>query len=107
MDLKIFYRKVREVEASIEEAYPIIVSNDTPDGGRAGVRCEVPRTVAARMIVEGRARLATAEEAAEFREQIAEAKRLAEQQAAASRVQLTVVSDAELRALKSALRSAK
>jgi|YNPBryBLVA2012_1023415.scaffolds.fasta_scaffold00247_23 hypothetical protein len=107
MDLKVFYRKVRETEAGIAEAYPVVVSEETPDGGRAGVRSEVSREVAARMIVEGRARLATAEEAAEFREQALEAKRQAEAQAAASRVQLTVVSEAELRALKNALRPAK
>lgn len=107
MDLRAFYRRLREVEATIAEEYPIVVSRETPDGGRGGVRSEVRREVAARLIVEGRARLATAEEAAEFREQAADAKRLAEQQAAASRVQLTVVSEAELRALKSALRPVK
>lgn len=107
MDLRAFYRKLREVEAGIGEEYPVVVSRETPDGGRAGVRSEVRREVAARLIVEGRARLATAEEAAEFRQQEAEAKRRAEQQAAASRVQLTIVSESELRALKSALRQGK
>lgn len=107
MDLRAFYRKLREVEATIGEEYPVVVSRETPDGGRAGVRSEVRREVAARLIVEGRARLATAEEAAQFREQAAEAKRRAEQQAAASRVQLTIVSESELRALKSALRQGK
>ncbi len=107
MDLRAYYRKVREIEAGIGEEYPVVVSKETPDGGREGVRSEVPRRVAARMLVEGKARLATAEEAAEFRERVAEARRLAEQQFAASRVQVTVVPEAELRALKAALRPPK
>ncbi|MEK7406852.1 MAG: hypothetical protein AAB225_17385 [Acidobacteriota bacterium] len=107
MDLKVFYRKLRELEASIAEAYVVIVSQETPDGGRAGVRTEAPREVAARMVVEGKARLATPEEAAEYLVQMAEAKKAAEQLAAASRVQFTVLSEAELRALRGAVRSGK
>jgi hypothetical protein len=52
------------------------------------------------MIVEGGARLATAEEAREFQEKKAEAKRQADQLAAASRMQFTVISPTELRKLK-------
>lgn len=107
MDLKVYYRKLREVEAGIAEEYPIVVSRETADGGKEGVYSEVTRAVAARMLVEGRARLASPEEAAEYRERMAEARRIAEQQAAAGRVQLTVISEAELRALRSALRSSK
>jgi hypothetical protein len=50
--------------------------------------------------VEGAARLATVEEASEFQEQKVEAKRQADQLAAASRMQFTVVSPNELRRLK-------
>ena len=45
----------------------MIISRETSDGGRAGVKSEVPRDVAARMIAEGTADLAGPEEAAEFR----------------------------------------
>ena len=107
MDLKVFYQKLRQTEASLSEPHLVIVSQETPDGGRAGVRTEVPREVAARMIVEGRARAATPEETAEFREQTAEAKRTADHIAATNRMQITVVSEAELRALKGALRPAR
>lgn len=107
MDTKVFYQKLRQAEASLSEQHVVIVSQETPDGGRAGVRTEVPRVVAARMIVEGSARVATPEEAAEFREQTAEAKRIADQMAATNRMQITVVSEAELRALKGALRPAR
>lgn len=105
MDLRVYYQKIRQIEATLGEAFVIVVSLETPDGGRAGVRMETPRQVAARMIVEGRARLASAEETAEHREQAAEGKRTAEQMAAAGRMQITVVSEADLRALKGATRS--
>jgi hypothetical protein len=59
------------------------------------------------MIVEGKARLATPEESAEFREQTAEAKRAADQAVAANRIQIAVVSDSELKVLKSAVRSGR
>jgi hypothetical protein len=100
MDLKVFYQKVRQVEATLLDAHVIVVSLDTPDGGRAGVPTEAGRAVAARMIVEGKARLATPEEATAFRTQVATAKRAADQAASASRMQVTVISDADLRAVK-------
>ena len=78
----------------------MVISHETPEGGKANVPIEVRREVAARMIVEGRARIATEEEATAFQEHKAEAKRAAEQQAAAGRLQLTVISDADLRTLK-------
>ena len=101
MNLRQFYSKLRQEEAAISELFPIVISLETQDGGRAGVGAEVSRAIAARLIVEARARLATAEETAQFREQAAEAKRLADQAAAAARVQVTVVSEADLRALRS------
>lgn len=101
MDVKAFYQKVRQVAETIAEAYAVVISFPTPDGGREGIASEVARTLAALMVVEGKARLATAEEASEFRSQGAEAKAAAEQLAAASKVQFTVLSDAEFRALKS------
>jgi hypothetical protein len=101
MDLRVFYQKMRQVEAELTERDVVIVSQETPDGGRAGVASEVPKGTAAKMIVEGKARLATAEEATAFREQMADAKRTADQAAAAGRMQITVISDSDLRALKS------
>jgi hypothetical protein len=95
-----FYQKLRQIEASLAEADVIVMSLETADGGRAGVPSEASRAVAARMIVEGKARLATAEEASAFRERTAEAKRSADQLAAAGKVQVTVISDSDLRALK-------
>jgi len=56
----------------------------------------VPRRLAAKMIVEGQARLAAIEQKQTFRESQAEAKRLLDQVEAAARIQVTVVSAAEL-----------
>lgn len=101
MDLQVYFKKIRAMEESLREPSAVVVSMETQDGGRAGVRTEVPRRVAARMIVEGTARLATAEEAREFQDQKVEAKRQADQLAAASRMQFTVISPTDLRKLKS------
>ena len=107
MDMRAFYQKLKQIEESISEPHVVIVSNETGDGGRAGVMTETPKSVAARMIAEGNARLATKEESESFREKALEAKRQVDQAIAASRMQLTVISDADLRALRGAGRPGK
>ena len=47
MDLRAYYRKLREVEASISEEHVVLVSLATPEGGKPGVRTEAPRAIAA------------------------------------------------------------
>lgn len=100
MDLQIYYKKIREAEEGLKDPSAVVVSLETADGGRAGIRTEVPRRIAAKMMVEGCARLASPEEAQKFQEQQAEAKRQADQAAAASRMQFTVISPTDLRKLK-------
>ena len=102
MDMKLYYQKVRELEQSLQSAQAVVVSLETPDGGAAGLKTEVPAPIAARMIVEGQARAANAEEAQEFLEQKLEAKRVSDQLQASKRMQITVVSESDLRALRSA-----
>ena len=91
MDLRAYYRKVREVEASISEEHPVLVSLATPEGGKAGVRTEAPKAIAAKLIAEGRARLANAEEAEEFRSAMRQAKEKFDQEEAARRMQVVVI----------------
>jgi hypothetical protein len=74
MDLRQFYRKIRGVEASIPEPYPLVTSLGTADGGKEGLVAEVPRFNAARMIVEGKARLATDDEKKSHLEELASAQ---------------------------------
>jgi uncharacterized Fe-S cluster-containing radical SAM superfamily enzyme len=107
MDLKAFYQKLRKLELEIIEPNVVVVSHETSDGGRAGMKVEVSRTVAARLLLEGRARLATPEEAAEYRESIEAVRREDEQRSAAQRVQVNLITDAELRAIKGASRQEK
>ena len=99
MDLRLYYQKIRDMESKITEAFPVVVSNETADGGKPGALTEVTPGIAARMVVEGSAHLATAAEAKAFRAVQAEAKRVADQ-AAAAKVQFTVVSTSELYKLK-------
>jgi hypothetical protein len=48
MDLQIYYRKIRAMEDSLKDPSVVLVSLETPDGGREGVRTEVPRRIGAR-----------------------------------------------------------
>ena len=99
MDLKNYYRKIRDAEAAIPEIFPLVASFATEDGGRAGVITEVPRYQAARMIVEGRARLASEEERKAYFEQRAVAQKAADELEAARRVHMSILMAAEQRAV--------
>jgi stalled ribosome rescue protein Dom34 len=101
MDLRGFYQKLRKIEQEITAPHVVVVSQETSDGGRAGQKVEVTRAAAAKLIVEGRSRLATAEETAEYRDTVATALREAEERAMSGRVQVNLITDAELRAIKS------
>jgi|SRR5450631_3637008 hypothetical protein len=105
MDLQVYYQKIRDFAATIREAFPVVVSLETADGGKSGVISEVAARLAAKLVVEGTARLAIPEEAEAFRQLQAEAKRLADQEAAVAKVQLTVLSTDELKRLKGNTRS--
>jgi hypothetical protein len=102
MDLKGYYQKIRDIEARIAEEFPLVLSCETPDGGKEGIKTEVPKRLAAKLIADGLARLASAEEKALFNAAQAEAIRLAEQLAAAAKLQVTVLASSELERLKKA-----
>ena len=96
MDLRAYYRKVREAEATLAGEHIVVASLATSEGGRDGVLTEVSRSNAARLIAEGRARVSTDKEAAEFREQMRVAREKWEQEESARRIQVTVVPAHEL-----------
>ena len=100
MDLQVYYQKIRDMETKIAEEFPLVVSIETADGGKGGTKTEVPRRLAAKLLVESMVRLATKEEFKAYREVMAEAQRVAEQPAAAAKLQLTVLSVAELDRLR-------
>jgi hypothetical protein len=79
-----YWREVNTVAASLAEEV-FLASLATPDGGKAGRTSLVGRDVAARFIVEGRARLANDEEIARFHVESARAKRTIEAQESSHR----------------------
>jgi hypothetical protein len=93
MDLKQYYQKIREIEARLEEKYPVVVSLETTDGGKAGVITEVSQITAAKLIFEGRAALATEAEKQAYREQQAIARKMAAKAELAKRLQVAIIAD--------------
>jgi hypothetical protein len=91
VDLRAYYKTVREVESRFPGDFAVIVSMQTQDGGKAGVVTEVARLTAAKHIVEGRAREASAEEEELFYQQIRDAKLAADNAAAVNKMQFVVV----------------
>jgi hypothetical protein len=73
-----------------------VISLETADGGKAGVPTEVPRHVAARMIVEAQAVLASEEEKESYKNDRIAAKQAIEKAELAKRVQVTIISDPDL-----------
>src|ERR1051325_8191073 len=100
MDLKIYYAKIRSLQATLAEEFPIVVSRETGDGGKAGTLTEVARPLAAKLIVDRVAELASEEAAKAFRTRQAEAKAKADQLSEANKVQLTVLPLKELERLQ-------
>lgn len=66
MDVKGYFRRLREKEAELPDGDLVVVSEATADGGKAGVLSVVPKQIASRLLVEGRARLASEEEQRRF-----------------------------------------
>ena len=100
MDLRVFYQKMRAIEQQIPTQHVLVVSLETPDGGKAGVQTEVKRELAAKLIVENRARLATADEAEAYRAAHESAAKEHERKELAQRLAVNIVSDEELKAIR-------
>ncbi len=93
MDLRRFYRKVRE--HSFAEPYVMVRSVETSDGGHEGVVSEVPRDIAAMLIVGGKTILASQDEIDSYRTLQEEAKTAHEKAEMAKRVQVAIISDVD------------
>ena len=96
MDVKQYYRKKRDIESTLTEAYILVVSLETADGGKAGVVSEVSREVAAKLLVEGRAILASDEEKQAYIQNQASAKQIAHKAELARRLQVAIIADADI-----------
>jgi len=97
MNLKSYYQRIRDVEYTLTTPFAVVVSHETPDGGKDGLLTEVSSQLAARMIADGRAHLANDEAVRDFQQKKAEAKRAADEEAIASKMQVTIVPSAELK----------
>ena len=100
MDLKVYYRKLREIVKDLEEEFVVVSSLATPDGGVAGRLTEVTRELAARMVADGLAEMAGKDEGESFREKTAEEKKQADQKRASEKIQFAVLTEADLRNLR-------
>jgi hypothetical protein len=98
MDVKQYYRKIAETEAGVKDNFTIVVSVETSDGGRAGVLSEVSRHTAARLIVEGRALVASVQQKQQYFEQQTAIRKAAAKAELARRVQVAIIADPDLKA---------
>jgi len=97
MDLRAYYQKIKDTEALLTGESLVVISAETSEGGKEGVRTEVPRRVAAKLLAEGRARVATEDEALEFHLANEEAREKFDREEAARRVQVMVIPSQDLR----------
>jgi hypothetical protein len=95
MDVKQYYRKLREIESGITEPFVLVTSLETSDGGKPGIVSEVSREQAAKLLVEGRVTLSTAAEEKAFLAKRAAEKKAFEKSELARRLQVTIVSAPE------------
>ena len=107
MDLRGYYRKIREIESGISDEFPVVRSLATANGGRQGHLTEVTRPVAARMLAEGLAELATNEERGDYRKHIEDARKAEEERREAAKIQFTILSESDLRSLPRPSRGSK
>ncbi len=70
MEIKGYFQKIRSVEQTLPADCVVVASLATPDGGREGRFMDLSRSLAAKMIVDRKARLATEEEARAHREEL-------------------------------------
>jgi len=101
MDVRLYFQKVRFAEAELKEPFVIVASLDTPDGGKAGALTEVTRFAAARLIVDGKARAASVEEAEDVRRTVHEQKLAADAADAASKVHVTLIHETDAKGHRS------
>jgi hypothetical protein len=99
MDLKTYYQKIRDTVATIPAQYVVVITQATDNGGKSGMPVEVTREVAAKLVVDGSAVLATADQATAFQAKQAAEQKAALAAAAAAKVSVTMVSSDDLKKL--------
>jgi hypothetical protein len=107
VDLRVFYQKIRNLEKELDGDYVVLVSNETGDGGRSGQTVEVAKPLAARMIVEGRARLASAEECKARQKALERAVEAVRRRELVEKAHVRLLSDADIDALRAPVKPSK
>jgi hypothetical protein len=92
MDLRAYYKRVREIESELPGPFVVVVSIESSDGGKGGVLTEVARFTAAKQIADGRARVASSQEANDFHKRNRVAKEAADEAAEITRMKFVAVS---------------
>jgi hypothetical protein len=92
-----YYQNVRQTRERLPEPYVYVTSLKTPNGGREGVVTEVETALAARMIVDGSAREATAEEIAAHLSECERLRAAAQEDELRSRLRVTLVNEPDIR----------
>jgi hypothetical protein len=93
MDLRQYFKKIREAETALTDSFPLVISMETSDGGKPGMVSEVSRELAARMLVEGRAVLAEEKDRQRYFERQAAIKQAAEKAELSRRLQVAIIAD--------------
>ncbi len=96
MNLRAYFQKIRATESSIDSDAVLTVSLATDDGGLEGLKSEVSRELAAKLIVDGKVRLASPEEASAHRAEQEEKRRLLAERDASGRLQVAILSDRQV-----------
>ena len=91
MDVRQFYKKVREVQSGIGEPFVYVTSLETSDGGRPGLVVEVSRELAARLLVESRVTRSSQAEVDVYRRTQQSARKAAERAELAKTIQVAVI----------------
>jgi hypothetical protein len=98
VDLRQYFKKIRDTESGLADSFPLVVSLETSDGGKAGTISEVSREQAAKLIVENCARLANEAEKKAYLDKQASDKKAAARAELARRVQVTIVGQPDFEA---------
>lgn len=108
MNLRAYFQKIREVEKQILEdvVYVASLAGDD-DGGLAGIVSQVTRAIAAKLIVDQKSRLATNEEVEAVLARHEAIRRQMQEDQVAQRVQVAIVSDKQLEAMRTGSSSPK
>lgn len=107
MNLHTYYARIRDIEDSIADDSIVIKSLATEAGGVAGRLTEVSRTIAARMVVDGLAEIASPAEAKRHRADAISKRQAEEERRRAAQVHFTVISEADLKSLPKSLRGSR